>query len=73
MRGFQMWSHNSVWIIYAPIFAEKHPKIVDIAILIYVDGFSANLWVKYYQNSILRPGLESSHQVNLLDPNMKVG
>ena len=45
-----------------PILAEKHQKIVEIAILIYFDGFSANIWVKYYPNSILRPYLESSHQ-----------
>ena len=56
-----------------PLFWPKknYPKIVEIAILVYFDGFSAKTRVIYYASSILRPCLESSHQTTLLDANMK--
>ena len=63
MRGFQTWSQNWVRIISGHHFdLKKHPKNVEIAILVYFDCFSAKIWVKYYPSSILRPYLESSYQ-----------
>ena len=48
------------------ILAEKKTlKIVEIAILVYLDGFSAKIWVKYNSGSILRPYLESFHKGGL--------
>ena len=41
-----------------PQFGRKNKQ----SILVYFDGFSAKIWVKYYPSSILRPYLESSHQ-----------
>ena len=50
--------------ILAPILPENTRKLV--AILVYYDGFSAKIWVKYYPVSILRPYLESLIKAILL-------
>ena len=55
MRGFQIWSQNLVWIIFDPYSGRRKNKKNEIAVLVYFDGFSAAIRVKYYSNSILRP------------------
>ena len=69
IRGFQIWSQNEVRIMFGRYFVrKKHQKIVEIAILVYLDGFSAKIWVKYNSSSILRPYLEFSHKGGLFRP-----
>ena len=65
-----MWSQNEFGYYLIPILAEKKQKIVEIAILVYFDGFSAKMWVKYYQNTILRSDLETFHQDKSCKPPM---
>ena len=41
---------DNIW----PLFCSKiHQKIFDIVILVYFDGSSAKIWVKYYLSSLL--------------------
>ena len=64
IRGFQIWSQNWVWIIFQPYLSKK--KLQKI-ILVYFDGFSVKIWVKYYPNSVLRSYLNPFIKTSLLD------
>ena len=54
----ELWLDNILHLFWPKNCA----KIVEVAILVYFDGFSAKICVKYYPSSILRSYLESSHE-----------
>ena len=56
-----------------PYFGGKYTKKVNIAILDYFDGFSANMWAKYYPISVLSRVWNPLIKAIILDPQYERG
>ena len=69
MRGFQIWTHNWVWIVFDPYIGRKPSKWTRIVIsTVFCCCFLAKIGVKYYPNPILKPYLKSPHQCESFKP-----
>ena len=69
MRGFQIWSQNSNWIPFDPLFGQKTVENRLIGYFANFRRFFGEKGVKCYSIRILRPDLEFSyHSVSLRIP-----